>query len=224
MQQLKRYKISIPTLVFSVFFAFTIFMIGCSSDSTNPVTPPVTVDTNVIVYDSIDVFEFFNATSSNGVNLLSGRTTITSDTEKDMTLNDSNGLGVNFFLRSGDRSLLDNVMAGKKTRFNRIYTNMTKANFDTVSVIPDSDNQLNELDFTSDDTYSNGSWGYFKSGLVNDNRVYSFYLIGKFQGGVTSKPVYGIFRLNNTVQSGITGLKLNISVRINKDGQNHMKR
>lgn len=134
-------------------------------------------------------------------------------TKKDAVLVDSAGMSYNFYLRSGDMSI---DAPGYQTRFKQfVYTNLTQNAFDTVSVIPDSDTTLNENDFTSDDT------PYFNEPLQNHS-VYGFYLKGKYIGGVTSKPVYGMIYLDSAWrESG--NLKLRIDVKINVDGKNKFR-
>ncbi|MGH2575317.1 MAG: hypothetical protein ACRDFC_06425, partial [Ignavibacteria bacterium] len=100
-------------------------------------------------------------------------------------------------------------------RFNNPYADLTKSQFDTLSVIPDSDGNLDSLDFTQDDTKF---WGYFNTPLIQ-HRVYGFYLKGKFAEGYTSNRVYGVIYLKNAT-TGISGFKINIAVKINRAGRN----
>lgn len=192
---------------------------GCGSDTIGPTTPPTNPsDTNVIIFDSLVVHEFFLQGSMSGVNLWLGKVTTAADTSKDMQLVDLNGQGVDFYFRSGDLSFLA-LAPGEQTRFNNIYDSLTQSQFDTLTKIPDSDNQLDSLDFTQDDTQF---WGYFKYPLTQ-HRVYSFYLKGKYANGVTPKRVYGVIYLKNSYYS-INETSFEISVRINKNGENWFKK
>jgi hypothetical protein len=174
-------------------------------------------DTNVITFDSVQISEYFGPTSSSAVNLFLGKVLSDTDINKDINMRDSFSTGHNFFLRSGDQSLNP---VGYKCLFNSHYSNMTKANFDTISVIPVGHDPLVQSDFPSLDTRQ---WGYFDVGL-GQGRVYDFYLVGKFNANQTEHQVFGILYLEQGFSSIIAGFKEVVWVRINTDGRNHFLR
>lgn len=211
-------KLILCTISAAMSFCFIYF--GCGNDET--IIQQQTLDTNVVIYDSIDVFEFFTQSSLSGVDLLKGVTTTAADTSKDMQLVDSNGLGIDFHFRSGDQSLNPILSPGRETWFNTFsqWTDLTKSQFDTISVIPDSNPTLDSLDFTQNDTKY---WGYFQAPLIS-HTAYAFYLKGKYAWGYTPKRVFGVFWLREGVSGGPNGARFNIAVKINKASQNKFVR
>jgi hypothetical protein len=190
---------------------------GCDDSGITPTDPP---DSNVEHFDSIGVTDGIGNVM-NGINLLLGTTVPRDSTSKDVQLVDSSGTGSNFILRSGDLSDLNSRVVGFQTRFNRIYASMTPAQFDTITVIPDSDTSLNALDFTADDTYGGGAWGYFNANInIGDPLpVYSFWLKGKSES-FTGVNVFGILIPREASNSSGT-FRMSFEVKINTSGKNN---
>lgn len=188
---------------------------GCDDSGITPVTPP---DSNVEHFDSIGVADLLTA---KGINLLNGTTVHRDSTSKDAELVDSNGTGNNYILRSGDLSDFPTSLIGFQTRFNRIYASMTPSQFDTITVIPDSDTTLNALDFTSDDTYGGGAWGYFNPNINTGDPlpVYSFWLKGKSEN-FTGVNIFGILIPREATNPGGV-FRMSFEVRINTSGKNN---
>lgn len=175
----------------------------------------------VFIYKNVTVNYLFTAqndSSYTGVNLQFGVATRPNDSLKDIEIVDF-GDNQNFYFRSGD---LSPYTVGFKTRFNRPYSDMSSVDFDTVTVIPDSDSLLTPADFTQDNT---GYWGFFNIGQPT-KPVFSFYLAGKYnlnQSG--GKQVYGIFHVK-AVEGFYSpayhsyGVKITIDIKINRAGKN----
>lgn len=145
-------KISKSFLLLLVISAVVVlpFISGCDDSGVTESTP--TIDSNVVIYRDLSPRYWFggsNDTSFMGVNLWEGQITRQVSTLKDMELIDSASTFQNFLFRSGDLSRLS---AGLRTRFVRVHSDMNSARFDTLNVIPDSNNKLDSLDFTADDT------------------------------------------------------------------------
>ena len=181
----------------------------------------------VVHFDSIGVEEFINGQSRSGINLYNGTTVISDSVTKDCHLADSSSTGLNFYLRSG--SLLDLILpAGYQSRFNRIYASMTQAEFDTITVLPvNRDTILPDLDFTADDTYGNGAWGYFNipMGTGDSKPVFSFWLKQKSSEFI-GRNVYGIIyprEASDSDPNNPGGYRMSFEVRINTFGLNDFK-
>jgi len=204
--------------VFAVILGITAFN-GC--DDAGVETPPVT-PSYVMHFDSIGVEDGVSGTTFNGLNLYNGTTVTRDSASKDAQLVDSLSTFFNYMLRSGDLSDHNSPVVGFQTRFNRIYASMTQAQFDTITVIPDSDTTLNANDFTSDDTYGSGAWGYFNAPMsTSDSKpVYSFWLKGKSENflGVN---VFGILYPREATNTGT--YRMSFEVRINTRGLNDFK-
>lgn len=210
---------------FKYIFAFLIAVAvsfsvlnGCD-DSGNVLTP--TVDSGVVHFDSIGVTDGIGNVL-NSINLYNGTTVERDSASKDANLVDSIGTGFNFMLRSGDLTDHFTVVPGFQTRFNRIYASMTQAQFDTIVKIPvGRDTILPDLDFTADDTYGNGAWGYFNAPMsTSDSKpVYSFWLKGK-SANFIGRNVYGIlYPREATIVGGV--YRMSFEVKINTMGYNH---
>ena len=215
MHFLSKFKYFLAFL-FIVCLGFS-FLSGCD-DSGN-----VLVDSTsfVVHYDSIGVADGIGGNTFNGINLYNG-TTVTQDSlSKDAQLVDSNGTFYNYMLRSGDMSDLIPALTGFKTRFNRIYASMDQAGFDTITMIGNGDS-LTSVDFTSDDTYGGGAWGYFNAPMSTSDLkpVYSFWLEGK-SGNFIGRNVYGIlYPREATDVIGGGQFRMSFEVRINTMGLN----
>ena len=197
---------------------------GCDDSGIEPKT---TVDTNVVRYYNISPTYWFqgtNDTSHMGVNLLEGDEEINVSSRKDMTLIDFQSDTVNFLFRSG--IIDDRIPLGYATRFNRIYANIDSAKFDSLSVIPDSDNNLTPDDFTQNDTWGNGAWQYFAINQA-EKPVYSFYLQGRNISGTNF--IYGVFHVRKVERvysppvPESYGVKITIDIKLNNAGKNHFK-
>lgn len=210
--------------LFALMVMITVMFIpGCGSDT---VTPTVIPNPNVKSYDSVYIEETIDGTSLSGIDLLNGVTTLRDNTAKDCQLIDSAGTGVNFYLRSGDLSLL-NLPVGHQTRFYRFYGDLTAAQFDTISVMPVGRDTINPvLDFTEDDTYGKGSWGYFNVPMVKFP-VYGVWLKGKHDDGTTPFNVYALVQpreMTDSTPGVIGGTRMSFRVRINTKGQNDFRK
>ena len=105
------------------------------------------------------------------MDILKGRTTTAVILQKTCNSLIQTVLVLTSIFRSGDQSILGLLLTpGEQGRFNSPYRDITKDQFDTISVIPDSDNKLDSLDFTQDDTHS---WGYFNFPLLETSGVWS---------------------------------------------------
>ncbi len=205
-------------MVIAVALGFSVLN-GCD-DSGNVVTP--TVDSGVVHFDSIGVTDGIGGTTFNGINLYNGTTVPQDSTSKDVQLLDSMGSFINFILRSGDMSDFESPVIGFQTRFNRIYASMTQAEFDTITKLPvGRDTILPDLDFTADDTYGNGAWGYFNVPMsTSDSKpVFSFWLKGK-SANFIGRNVYGIIYPREATLVGGT-YRMSFEVKINTLGYNH---
>lgn len=206
-------------LAFVITVGFGLTVINGCDDSGVEVTP--TVDSGVVHFDSIGVVDGIGGNTFNGINLYNGTTVIQDSTSKDVQLVDSLGSFINYILRSGDMSDFDNPVIGFQTRFNRIYASMTQAQFDTITKIPDTDTALSDIDFTSDDTYGNGAWGYFNLPMsTSDSKpVFSFWLKGK-SANFIGRNVYGILYPREASTEG-GNFRMSFDVKINVMGYNH---
>jgi hypothetical protein len=194
---------------------------GCDDAGVIPEDPVISY---VEHFDSLGVDET-NGNNFCGLNLFYGSTVLRDSVSKDCQLIDSASTGINFYLRSGDLSDFFNLPVGFQMRFNRIYASMTMDQFDTITVLPvGRDTILADLDFTADDTYGNGAWGYFNEpmSLSDSKPVFSFWLKQKsseFHG----KNIYGILIPREATDSSpgiIGGFRMSFEVRINTNGQN----
>lgn len=204
-------KWTIVFLLASCFGVFT-FISGCDDSGIIP-EETVKLDTNVIFYYDLEVHEFWNDNSWSGVDLLLGRVVKDSSRMKDARLTDLNGDTTNFYLRSGHLSI---DAPGYQARFNRIYAHQER--FDTITMINVGNRPINpDIDFTSDDTYGNAAWGYFREGDTL-KPVFSFYLKGKYLS-VTPQRVYGVM-LVKQIRRIPGDFYIMLDLRINKNGEN----
>ncbi|RPI15796.1 MAG: hypothetical protein EHM58_13350 [Ignavibacteriae bacterium] len=195
-----------------LLFFVSIGYMGCGDDELTS-GPPV-VDTTAINYNNLIINErtspFDSAFSS--VDLYHGTIVQEQSTFKDAVLVDSGGASTVFYFRSGDLSLLD-MPLGFQTNFKTIfeYPNITQAQFDTLTVIPDSDTTLTPSDFTLDQTSSFGD-------PLSSHPVFGFYLAGRYPT-YSSNQVYGMIYLDSAWRdNGV--YKLKFDVKINKNGEN----
>lgn len=203
-------KILFTLLVASIIYVYT----GCNEDPISD--PPVTLDTIAVNYNNLVVQEriFPFDLSNSAVDLYFGVILRDSSTIKDALLVDSLGLSQNFYFRSGLESLLD-VPVGLETKFKTIfeYTNITQAQFDTISRIPES--ELTPSDFADIRTST------FTDPL-SAHPVFGFYLTGRYPTFSTHH-VYGMIYLDSVWRDNNGVFKLKFDVKINKNGENRFK-
>lgn len=193
---------------------------GCDDagiDTKDPVS-------HVVHFDSIGVEETIDANSLSGMNLYNGTTVLRDSASKDAQLIDLNSNNINFYLRSGGAYLDQLGALGYITRFNRIYPSMSLDQFDTITVIPDTDNQLDSLDFTE---FTTETWGYFEAPmyLTDVNKpVFSFWLKQKSTDFI-GRNVFGIIIPREATDDlpGTGGFRMSFEVRINTQGLNDFK-
>lgn len=206
-------------LAFFIAVTFGLTVINGCDDSGNVITPKV--DSGVVHFDSIGIVDGIGNVL-NSINLYNGTTVPRDSVSKDANLTDSAGTTFNFMLRSGDLTDLHTRVAGFQTRFNRIYSSMTQAQFDTITKLPvGRDTILPDLDFTADDTYGNGAWGYFNlpMSLTDSKPVFSFWLKGK-SANFIGRNVYGILYPREASTEG-GNFRMSFEVKINVLGYNH---
>lgn len=199
-------------LLFSIvglYLIFAIFTQGCNTD--NPITSNPTYDSTILVFNNIIIDEYFDNNSYSGVNLLEGKVVTESDNlNKDIQLRDSSGTSANFYFRSGDLAILDDP--GYQTKFTPVAYNFTQAQFDTLSSFPYFSNPINPVnDFTEDRT------GYFNMPITTSQRVYGFYLKGRYPGFNNGKKVYGMMYIDSIYQTaGVPKFLVRADFKINK--------
>lgn len=218
MQHLFRGK-SVLLIIFTAAALISISSFyGCDDAGVEPNTN--TSNPNLRKFDSIWVQETIDSSSFSGMNLFDGTTVLRDDSAKDCQLIDQVSTGVNFYLRSGHFSDL-NLPIGYQMRFNRIYASMSKAQFDTITVLPvNRDSIITSLDFTEDKTET---WGYWNANLSGDQPVYSFWLKGKSEN-VQGKNIFGIMQPIQSADSNpgnIGGYQMSFRVKINTGGVNN---
>jgi len=194
-----------------------VLYLGCGDDdTTNPPPPPT--DTTVANFNDLLISErtipFDLAFSA--VDLNTGVIVRDSSSIKDANLIDSLFVADSvFYFRSGDLSDEPFSVPGYQTRFKLVMLTATQSQFDTMSVIPDTDDTLTESDFTTDNTAS------FSAPLLF-NTVYGFYLKGKYDNNVTPFRVFGMLYLDYAYYDS-SGFHLRFDVKINKVGRNRFK-
>lgn len=207
-------------LILFLISVISFYVAGCDDSTTDPTTTYVD-NPNVEAYDSIGVDEdsaaFFSIT---GINLLNGLNTVDTARLRDVSLNDVNNNGLEFYLQNGEtfNSLLP---PGYETRFFRVSEDMSVTTFDTLSKVP------NYTSFTPNDFTQNGTeaWGYFTAPLAS-NPVYCFWLKGKKDAGITASNVYGIIQPREATDRSpllVYGFRMSFRVRINTNGENDFR-
>lgn len=211
MGKLKRFKIQLVYTLSILMLSSFFYLSGCGSDTVtnNQQTGP---DTNVVVFDTIMITQWNNNNSLSSADLYSGKAVLDLSTTRDIQMRSLNGANVSFSFRDG--TFLN--PAGYECRFKQMYTG--NDNFDTVSVIPGGLELANFPDQKTD------GYGYF-SASSNQHMVIGFYLKGKFDHAVTAHPIYGVlYLMYGAGGGGFSNYNQYISVRINKQGENHFKR
>lgn len=191
---------------------------GCGEDTVTPTPSP---NPNVTTFDSIGVEEDSSLNSYTGMNLTNGTNTVSTSSNRDVSLDDNLNSGMDFFLQSG---VFDAMLPpGYETRFFRVFGINTKAQFDTLSSVDAGSNGvLDSLDFTAENTFAAGN-EYFNAPLTN-YPTYCFYLAGRRP--TMSKPIYGIIQPREATDSNpgnIYGFKMSFRVRINTNGDNDFR-
>jgi hypothetical protein len=217
-------KTKLKYLLLSATGAIAIFLAVISGCGSDPVNPPTYIDNpNVKIFDSLGVDEDSVTTSYTGLDLLTGRTTISTDASRDCSLNDLNNAGVDFYLQNGE--LLNSPLpAGYEIRFFRVDANMSVQAYDTLSRIwGTGQDSLRAIDFTENGT---SAWGYFNAPL-SSTPVFCFWLKGRKDAGTTVKNVYGIIQpreSNDRDPFNVYGFRMSFRVRINTNGENDFRK
>jgi len=183
---------------------------------------------NVKSFDSLFIEEDSAAGQSfAGLNLFEGYNTTSLSPNRDVSLGGgTDSLGINFFLRSG--ILLEKLLdAGYETKFYRFYENLTPQQFDTISYLDAGNNGLDTTDFTQEDTYGGGEWGYFNAPLTS-KPVYGFYLKGRRAAGQNyNRRIYGILQpvtSGDRLPNQPYGFWMTFKMRINIAGENDFRK
>jgi|GEM_PF-1277376 len=205
--------------VFAAFLTGMIFIAGCS-DTVTPTSTKSNPD--VRSFDSLYIAETISAASFSGMDLYNGKTVLRDDAAKDVQLIDTAGSGTGFYLRSGDLSVND--LVGTATRFQRIYSDMTQAQFDTITTFPVGHDPIVSSDFTSDDSRGGSSiaWGYFDG--LSTRPVYCVWLKGKHDNGTTVFNDYAIIQPQSISSGGPLGTSMVFRVRVNVAGKNDFRK
>jgi ABC-type oligopeptide transport system substrate-binding subunit len=215
MKSISKILILFVISVMSIFIAA-----GCDDTSTDPTTTYVD-NPNVESYDSIGVDEDSAAfISRTGINLLNGLNTVDTARLRDVSLNDQNNNGLEFYLQNGEQ-LKSLLPPGYETRFFRVSEDMSVTTFDTLSKVP------NYTSFTPNDFTQSGTefWGYFTAPLAT-YPVYCFWLKGKKEAGITQSNVYGIIQPREATDrdpNQVYGFRMSFRVRINTNGENDFR-
>lgn len=186
-------------------------------------------DPNVMEFNDILVFENNGSGDSpSAIDLLLGRVESAASNNKDAALVDLNDNGTDFYFQSGDLSFLDIISPGYQTQFGVLleWQSIDQAQWDTLSRIWKSAvnaDTLNPNDFSMADTRYPGN-EYFGFPLINHS-VFSFYLKGKRDNGITPNPVYGMIWLKTTTTiGGLSSFSVQVDIKINIAGQNQFRR
>ena len=207
MKNTKQIKIQVAYVALTLIFAGFFYVSGCGNDTVTNNNQQTGPDTSVVVYDTLIVT---SQTNSGAADLFNGKVLTYSSTLRDIQLYSQNSQNLNFFFRDGTFI----TPLGYECRLKLMYTGNDK--FDTVSVIPGG------LDVGNFPEQKTDGYGYFNA-TTNQHMVIGFYLKGKFENGITPHQVFGVLYLMSGT-SGFAGYSQFISVRINKDGQNHFVR
>lgn len=194
---------------------------GCDDSGVVPKITPVTPH-YVAVYKNVTATRIFqdpNDSSYSGIDLYNGCSTKRVDSNKDMELLDLLGDMTNFYFCSGD---ISGGAIGYRTRFNTLYSDISSASFDTLSVIPDDDSLLAPTEFTHENTTCGG---YFHIDQT-DKPVFSFYLAGKYNFSQTGHRVYGVFHVLKVERIYLQvyhsfGVRVTVDIKINRAGKNY---
>ncbi len=206
------------------FFSL-IFVNGCDDSGVENNEPATIPNPNVKIFDSLYIEEDSAAGGSfAGVNLWEGYNTNSLSPNRDCGMSSGDSIGMNFFLRTG---ILDKItVAGYETKFYRFYANMTSETFDTLSFV-DAGASLDSTDFTQEDTYGGGVWGYFNAPL-DSKPVYGFYLRGRKGAGQNNGiPIYGLLQpitSGDRVPGTVYGFWMTFKIRMNIKGENDFRR
>jgi hypothetical protein len=216
-------KLLLPLLFISTAIGSLLFTTtGCNDNTLTTGDTTTIANPNVRAFKNVQVYEDFNSSSYSGVDLYNGTTVLSLDPSRDIEMADSVGLSERYLLRSGTGDIfLDHRAIGKETRFAKQFAsrNMTQAQFDALTTIEDTNNNLDSTDFTS---YSTSYFG--TSFTSSDYRVYGVFLKERSQG--LAKPIFGLIYLKSlefVTVGGNTSLKLTFDVKLNTNGQNDFR-
>jgi hypothetical protein len=212
------------TLIIAIIAGITLTGGGCDETGTGSGTG-TTTDPDVLIFNNLVVQENNgNGSSPNAINLLIGRIDSSASDNKDVVLVDLAGNGTDFYFRSGDLSFLDNISPGYQTQWGQFieWENITQAQWDTLSRVWKSSanaDTISPVDFQGVDTRYPGSQ-YFGFPLTS-NRVFAFYLKGKYDNGITPNRVYGMIYLDAAQNvGGQFPYRLTVDVKLNIGGRN----
>ena len=171
--------------------------------------------TGVYIYNGLTVQEANSIyTNLSAVNLYSGTVInefVANDPNKDIQMRnsyDTSGASIDFYLRSGDLAF---QRAGSQTFFGLPLNNTyTKAQFDTLSIIPGFDGNNHDTFFSENAT---STFNVFPEG---SNSVYPFYLKGRG----TSTKIVGVIYLRRSYMGVGNLFYLDIDVKVNRLGYN----
>lgn len=218
--------------LFACIFAIGIIYVdGCGSDTTTN-TPTQIDNPNVKSFDSVNVQEDSALSNFSTINLLVGTNGLWNNGDRDASLYSpynppTDTTYSNFYLRTG--TLLNKFAGGYETKFFLVRSDMSQAEFDTMSAVTSNiGTALDTTDFTQDNTYGTPSdpWGYFNAPL-NTHPVYCFWLQGKKDGGITPKNVFGILQPREATDSQPNhayGFRISFRIRINTNGENDFRK
>jgi hypothetical protein len=167
--------------------------------------------TGVYVFNNITVQETnIGYTNRSGVDLFRGIAideVAPIDPNKDIQMRDSSGTSTNFYLRSGDLAF---SRAGSQTFFGQPLSNTyTKAQFDTLSVIPGFDGNYSAF-------FSQNATATFNVFPEGSNSVYPFWLSGRGN----NPSIIGVIYLRRSYIGVGNLFYLDIDVKVNRSGYN----
>jgi hypothetical protein len=217
-------RFEIVLLVFALAFSFSLIS-GCDDAGVVGVDKP---NPNVKIFDSIWVQEEDGSGSMlSGLDLLTGTGVTTGSPYRDAGLaggDDTTGLGLNFYLRSGAFEYL--LGPGHESKWFRVGENFTAAEFDTMRAVYDNIGaSLDPSDFTHQSTES---WEYFNTPMNSNepHSIFCFWLKGKTsQNG--GKNIYGIIQpiaASDSRPGQEDGFSISFRVRINTNGENDFRK
>lgn len=170
--------------------------------------------TGVYIYNGLTVQEANSIyTNLSAVNLYSGAVInefVANDPNKDIQMRnsyDTSGASIDFYLRSGDLAF---QRAGSQTYFGLPLSNTyTKAQFDTLSIIPGFNGNYNTF-------FSENATAIFNVFPEGSNSVYPFWLSGRG----TNPNIIGVIYLRRSYMGVGNLFYLDIDVKVNRLGYN----
>jgi hypothetical protein len=202
-------KLTFP-LLFIALFISTMYFGGSGCNEDNPIIINPTYDSTILI-KTLTASEPWGDTSKSGINFYELKLEQNNSIYKDAQFYDSLGERDRWAVRTGD--LVKNMM-GLQTKFDYFSSDLTKAQFDTVSKIY-WDHTINAgTDFPYNAT------DYYTIPLTV-KPVWSFYLKGRFDGNFNQgKKVYGLMQIDSLYnQSGDIYARINIKINKNETDQ-----